>query len=352
MMTYTVFTLCSNNYLAQAMVLGRSLLLSNPTWNYVVGLVDKKVNSIDYSSMGFEVVEVDKIGISDFVDMQKRYGVIELNTAVKPFYFQYLFGKKQDDDVVIYLDPDIYVYGKFADLEEMMPAHDIVLIPHCQSAMPLDGCIPTEEDILNTGIYNLGFLAVKKTRNGQDMIQWWAERLRTKAYVDFAKGLFTDQIWQNLVPLYYPHTYILRHKGYDVAYWNLHERHIVKKDTEWFVCDGEKVFPLVFFHFSGFNPLYSEVLSKYQNRINLTEENLLSALFTDYAKLLLQEGYAEYRKCICYYHLQSRDFEKSVRKTQLSRLNLFQRYGRVFLLHLRNWINSKLASMEVLMHQE
>lgn len=348
-MTYTAFTLCSNNYLSQAIVLGQSLLRANPVWKYVIGLVDKRDITIDYDKIGFDIIDVDQVGIVDLEDMVHRYSVIELNTAVKPFYFQYLFSKKQNEDVVIYLDPDIYVYGKFTELEEVMQTNDIVLIPHCQSALPLDGCIPLEEDILNTGIYNLGFIAVKKTEIGLNMVQWWADRLMTKAYIDFEKGLFTDQIWQNLVPIYYPNTYIFTHRGYNVAYWNLHERSIDKQGEDWMVSYAANLVPLVFFHFSGFNPEKSMVLSKYQNRIMLTEDNILFQLFEEYAKSLIENRYSEYRKYICYYQKIHTEYECNVREEQLQKLTFLQRYGRVCLLYFKGLINRWLSKIEILM---
>lgn len=351
-MTYTAFTLCSNNYLSQAIVLGQSLLRATPKWRYVIGLVDKRDITIDYDKIGFDIVDVDQVGIADLEDMVHRYSVIELDTAVKPYYFKYLFLSRNTEDVVVYLDPDIYVYKPLLELEFVMQKHDIALIPHCQSAMPLDGCIPTEEDILNTGIYNLGFLAVKKTMNGLNMIHWWADRLMIKAYVNFEKGLFTDQIWQNLVPIYYPNTYIFTHRGYDVAYWNLHERSIDKQGEDWMVSYNANLVPLVFFHFSGFNPEKPMILSKYQNRITLTENDTLFQLFEEYAKSLIENKYSEYRKYICYYQKMHTEYESNARKKQLQKLTFFQRYRRVSLLYFRGLMNNWLSKIDGLMSQK
>lgn len=327
-MTYTVFTLCSNNYLPQAIVLGQSLLRTNPVWRYIIGLVDKRDVTIDYDKMGFDIVDVDQVGIVDLEDMVHRYSVIELNTAVKPYYFKYLFLAINTGDVVVYLDPDIYVYRPLLELEFVMQKHDIALIPHCQSAIPLDGCIPLEEDILNTGIYNLGFLAVKKTETGLNMVQWWGDRLMTKAYVNFEQGLFTDQIWQNLVPIYYPNTsYIFTHRGYDVAYWNLHERSIDKQGKDWMVSYNADLVPLVFFHFSGFNPEKPMILSKYQNRITLTEKDILFQLFEEYAKSLIENKYTQYRKYICYYQKMHTEYESNARKNNYKNLLFFNGIG-------------------------
>lgn len=345
-MIYTIFTLCSNNYLAQAIVLGKSLRCSNPRWNYVIGLVDKKEESIDYDSIGFDIIEIASLNFPSMEDMVQRYSVVELNTALKPFFFQYLLNRSREGDVVAYLDPDIYVYQPLSELEAKLISNDIVLIPHCQSPIPDDGKLPAEEDILNTGIYNLGFIAVKKSCQGQAMIQWWQERLTTKAYIDFSRGLFTDQIWQNLVPIYYSNTAILSDIGYDVAYWNLHERNVLFIDNQWMVVNAQQKRLLVFFHFSGYSPKEMDRLSKYQTRFSLQQNGMLSKLFRDYANNLLGNGYMNYAQYKCCYSIQHDEYLKRLRESQLSNLNVCQRYVRVLLLMLRRKINRGIKLIE------
>ena len=351
-MKYTIFTLCSNNYLAQAIVLGKSLRRSNPRWNYIIGLVDKKEVSIDYDSIGFDIIEVASLNVPFIEDMVQRYSVVELNTALKPFFFQYLFNRSIEGDVVAYLDPDIYVYQPLSELESKLISNDIVLIPHCQSPIPDDGMLPAEEDILNTGIYNLGFIAVKKSPQGQAMIQWWKERLTTKAYIDFSRGLFTDQIWQNLVPIYYSSTAILQDIGYDVAYWNLHERSVLFQDNQWIVANTQQKRLLVFFHFSGYSPKEMDKLSKYQTRFSLQQKGKLSELFRDYANNLLENGYLNYIHYKCYYSTQHDEYLKILRQSQLSQLNICQRYIRVLLLMLRRKINQGIMLIEKRMSKQ
>ena len=70
-----VFTICSNNYLAQAISLGASLLRHNPDYIFKIGLVDRRNEMIQYDQIPYELVEVEKIGISDFDDMFKRYSI-------------------------------------------------------------------------------------------------------------------------------------------------------------------------------------------------------------------------------------------------------------------------------------
>jgi hypothetical protein len=284
------FTLCSNNYLAQAITLGNSLIFHNPACKFVIGLVDRKNSSIDYSDVPFEIVEVENIGIFDFKELYLKYNITELNTAVKPFYFHYFFSDRRDITSVIYLDPDILVYSPLKEVEKELMGSEIIITPHFTTPLN-DNKLQTEEDFLNAGLYNLGFIAVKNSPEGNRMIHWWAERLRNKAFIDLKRGLFTDQIWINFVPLFFKKVKILNHPGYNLAYWNLHERLLSEGAGEYLV--NEK-YPLVFYHFSGFNPLIPEILSKYQNRYTFEGRPDVLKLFIEYSEKLYLNGYKSF----------------------------------------------------------
>ena len=288
-MTLT-FTLCSNNYLAQAITLGNSLIFHNPAGKFVIGLVDRKNSSIDYSVVPYEIIEVEDIGIFDFKELYLKYNITELNTAVKPFYFHYFFSTRSDISNVVYLDPDILVYSPLNEVEEELKGSEIIITPHFTTPLD-DDKLQTEEDFLNSGLYNLGFIAIKNSPEGNRMVNWWAGRLRNKAFIDLKRGLFTDQIWINFVPLFFKNVKILNHPGYNLAYWNLHERMLSEYAGEYLV--NEK-YLLVFYHFSGFNPLIPEILSKYQNRYTFEGRPDVLKLFSEYSEQLLSNGFKTY----------------------------------------------------------
>jgi hypothetical protein len=325
-----VFTLCSNNYLAQAITLGNSLIRHNPAYIYIIGLVDKKNSSIDYSTIPFEILEVEKVGISAFDEMYKKYNITELNTAVKPFYFHYLFTNRTEAESIIFLDPDIMVYSPFTKLEKELETSDIVIIPHFITPFN-DDKLQVEEDFLNSGLYNLGFIAIKNTGEGCKMIDWWAERLRNKAYIDFKRGLFNDQIWINFVPLFYKNVKIFIHPGYNMAYWNLHERILTMNREEYFVNDK---YPLVFYHFSGYNPLVPSVLSKYQNRFSLKELPEIEKLFNGYSTQLFLNGYNKYIEFFDVYTGIREKIEREKRKEEIRRIPLLLRLFRIIVLKI------------------
>ena len=64
------FTICSNNYLAQAKTLGDSFLQYHPDWKFIIGLVDEYDNSFDYSSLAnFEIIKVNEINVTNFKNL-------------------------------------------------------------------------------------------------------------------------------------------------------------------------------------------------------------------------------------------------------------------------------------------
>jgi ADP-heptose:LPS heptosyltransferase len=284
-----VCTIVSKNYLSFARTFAETYTAHNPDEQVFVLLVDKVEGYFDPKSEKFTLIEVEDIGIENIHEMLLRYSVIELNTAVKPFFLEYLF-KKYNFEKVIYFDPDIMVMGKLDELWSILDKDDIILTPHITAPIE-DENTPSERNILQAGTFNLGFIAVKNTPNVNNMLAWWQKRLRKYCFMDVAKGYHVDQKWMNFVPYMFEKVNVLCAPEYNAAYWNMHERFITDKD-------GVKVNgrPIKFFHFSGFSPDNSELISKHQNRFTLGMREDVRSLFDTYAKLVLKNGYSETRK--------------------------------------------------------
>jgi hypothetical protein len=190
---------------------------------------------------------------------------------------------------VLYLDPDIMVFGPLDEIFDALESNSIVLTPHITTPLPDDGRTPKEIDILKVGIFNLGFMGLARGESAIRLLTWWKERLYDKCLEAPLTGYAVDQGWISIVPCFFDDFYILRKPGYNVAYWNLHERNVDCKGDS-FSVNGT---PLYFFHFSGFHPGHPERLSKFQNRFHLSEFADLRRLFFRYREALLQCGYEE-----------------------------------------------------------
>jgi hypothetical protein len=199
---------------------------------------------------------------------------------------------------VHYFDPDIIIYQPLTEIENGLKDHSLFLTPHTLKAYPDDACSPNERGLLNTGLYNLGFIGTKRSETTHQFLQWWKDRLFDQCYIDLANGMFVDQLWVNFAPIFYDDVFVSRHLGLNMAYWNLHERQITNDNEPYLV---NNTFPLVFFHFSGYSPEKPTVISKYQDRYSFQEKGDVASLFDYYAQALIANGHKELKKYSCYY---------------------------------------------------
>jgi glycosyltransferase involved in cell wall biosynthesis len=282
-------TIVARNYLAGARVLARSLdaRLGRRLDVLVIDAVDEERDALRHEP--FRVLLPSDIGLdrTEFHTMATIYDVTELATAVKPFLLRTLVDASAGP--VCYLDPDIVVFTDLGDLDELLARHDVVLTPHMTQPLDPDGGLPDETVMLQTGSYNLGFVAV--SARARPMLDWWADRLRRECRVRPNEGRFVDQRWMDLVPSYFDAA-IWKDPGCNVAYWNLHERDVVR-GPRGFEVNGS---PLRFFHFSGFSPLHPTEVSKYilgPPRRSFADSPALARLFRDYRAALLDAGYLD-----------------------------------------------------------
>ncbi len=292
------FTICSINYLAQAKTLGLSLQKTNPEYEFVIGLCDKIEGSgVDISKLeGLNLKEVHTIDIERFSEMCDRYDITELNTAVKPFFIDYFFKSRPELETVIYFDPDIEIFDKLTRLEEGLMESNIVLTPHFTTPI-FDGLLPTEQQMFVNGIYNLGFLAVKRSKETQRFIDWWKIKLETECYMDVQKGMFVDQLYCNMVPLYFDGVKIDKYAGFNISYWNLHERFLSIKDSKYFFNDV----PLVFYHYSGMDFTAENTISRWTQRHNLNNRPELRPIYDGYRAQMKANENAYFKTIPCFY---------------------------------------------------
>ncbi|MEX2552775.1 MAG: FkbM family methyltransferase, partial [Actinomycetota bacterium] len=284
--TLNACTIIARNYLPFARLLAESFAEHHPDGQLSCLIIDDTERVVDSSVEPFQIVHLDEI-VNDRAELHRLamiYDVTELATAVKPLLLRHMLAQGSH---IVYLDPDIQLFAPLDDVVALAEQHSIVLTPHTTSPMSRDGRKPTEADILSSGVYNLGFLALGP--GSEDFLAWWWERLRRDCIIDHQRMLFTDQRWIDFVPGYFRH-YILRDPTFNVAYWNLDQRRLVWTGDRYEI-DGQA---LRFFHFSGFNPERAYLLSKHQGhlpRVLLSERPDVSRICAAYSERLNKAGY-------------------------------------------------------------
>ncbi len=292
----SICAVITKNYLPYARVLAESFLKYNEGEVYVL-LVDKVDGYFNPEDEKFTLVELEELrglvpGLEKFCF---QYTILELTTAAKPYLLGYLF-EKYGMKKLVYFDTDILVTGRLDELSRLLDDHSIVITPHLTAPLD-DGFVPGEQEILQAGTYNLGFIALSNTDNTRAHLKWWQDRLYERCIVAIEKGLFVDQKWMDLVPNFYDDVFILREPGYNTAYWNYHCR-TISSEGERFSVNGR---PAYFFHFSGFDPENPGPISKHQNRFTLDNLKGAKSVIELYSERLLAKGWGQTKKWPYFY---------------------------------------------------
>jgi len=238
-----------------------------------LALADKVRNHRDELLQYFDEV----IAIDDIEELNKpswifKHAIVELATAIKPFVLKKIL-EKDDCEAVFYFDPDIALFSSLDGMIKELSQNNILLSPHLTDPETSKrGIEDNELSALKHGVYNLGYVGVRNTVEGKRFADWWGARCKEYCREDIPAGIFTDQRWVDLAPAFFEGVKSTRHPGYNVAPWNMTNRHIKKGiggKYEFTVNDE----PLVFYHFTGFDSgAHHNMLSVYSSNSPAAQE--------------------------------------------------------------------------------
>jgi hypothetical protein len=190
-----------------------------------------------------------------------------LRWSLKPVWLKVLLSG-QDLDKAIFVDPDLYFYADPQFLFDELDHGPILLSPHWRSSDPELDAINFELNFRD-GMFNGGFLGA--SREGIPALDWLAKACLYKCEINHEHGLFLDQKYFDLLPVRFPGTRVLRHRGCNLANWNQVECRREKVGDTIFI-NGK--YPVVFIHFtrstlrgirSGADSLLMPFLDEYES---------------------------------------------------------------------------------------
>jgi hypothetical protein len=287
-----VGTIVARNFLPFARVLARSLREQHPELPMFVALADGAGDDRDLAQRPehdeggepFELVPLESLDIPDLRQVCFSYTRQQLAVSMKPHLLSYLLGRGYSG--ALFLDADIMVLDRLDPLIDAVASHAIALTPHLLGQLDGEARITRELNILQSGIYNGGFIGVSAGSEAARFLGWFADRLHTHCRHRVADGMHFDQRWLDLVPAFFDDVALVRDRGCNVAHWNLPERNLRWVDGRAMV--GSQ--PCRFFHFSGFEPASPGVVTRYAKRLSMADLGPAATLFARYAHLLEEQG--------------------------------------------------------------
>lgn len=287
-----IYTVCSYNHLGRALSLADSVNTNCQGVKFIFCLID----TVDFNLIpeGIELIMARDMNLSFLNELCSKYSPLELNSALKPYFGNYIFEKYKELDKLIFLDSDILLFDDLHPVYDSLSACSIVLTPHSMSTIP-NSTDFDDRIFLRSGIYNAGFFGLKRDQNSKSFLDWWMGKLRNECFFDSKRGMFAEQLWLNLVPLYFEGVDILKHEGCNVAYWNLHERTLSEKDGVFYVNGNV---PLIFFHYSGASVscIEENKVSQHQLRYTFTNRPDVFAVFKLYTESLKKHSFEKFNQ--------------------------------------------------------
>jgi hypothetical protein len=292
-----VCTIASLNYFAQTKSLAESIRKYTKNVDFYVLIADKIYDDtikekIEASDSITGIFYVDDLFINNVVELEFKYDIVELNTALKPFFLEFLLDQFHYDSVV-YIDPDIMLYSNLDELFMLQETNSIILTPHLLDNTKNDRQII---DFLSYGIYNLGFISINNDINGRKLLSWWQNKLIDYCYLDLDHSLAWDQKWMDFAPAFFDSVYILKNPGYNFAYWNMNERAVTKNQNVFYVNSAYK---LIFVHFSHYKPQFKNEIAHIENfelRYKIKKTPELIEIFQIYYDSLMKNDFDFYSK--------------------------------------------------------
>ncbi len=275
-------TIATPDRAAQSRIFARSARACHPDARLSVLALDSDGPPSIFADCYDLVIPVEELCLSGLADMRFRYSTAELCFALKPWLIRHLF-ERLPDEPIYYFDSDIELFTPLSEAEAALAdGANLVLTPHILRPGPDQD---RDRALLRSGSFNAGFLAAAPSAPARAFVAWWCDRVRTGCINDHPEGMYGDQKWLELAPSICDGVTVLRHPGYNFAYWNAYERPLRCLGGAW-TAAGE---PLRFVHYSQWN-LREQDTEQYLARYFRREYEPFAVLFAEYQQKVRQEG--------------------------------------------------------------
>jgi len=178
----------------------------------------------------------------DVAATRSTRSLIEYFFTCSPAWILFVLNSEPDVEWVTYLDSDLFFFASPEPIYDEMKNAAFGIIPHRFSR--------GLESQYRFGLYNVGWVSVRKRDDGMTVLRWWRERCIEWCYdyVDVERDRFADQRYLNRMPKMFTGVHVIEHLGANLAPWSFADCRLERRNGA-VEIDGR--YPLIFFHFYG-----------------------------------------------------------------------------------------------------
>lgn len=273
-------TYFDKHYLTRGLALYQSLKQHCPSFKLWVLCMDKDTQEI---LMRLRLSDLCLIPIEEFEEEDNELLAAKQNRSLIEYYFTctpslplYIFNKWPEVDLLTYLDADLYFFSNPEPIINEINGYSIALIEH---RFP-----ENLRHLERHGKYNVSWLTFRRDTWAFECLHQWRKQCLEWCYDRCEEGRFADQKYLDDWPDRYKNAYVIKHKGANLAPWNVN-RYLIHVNKNQIFVDG---YPLIFFHFHGLvrisNCVYNPNLARYKVK---PTRAILSKLYAIYISSLI-----------------------------------------------------------------
>ena len=242
---YYFCTYFDSNYLVRGLALYESLVAHVDDFILYVLCFDDMAYTF-LKQQGYEHIipisqeEFEK-GDDALVRCKNDRSRIEYFFTCTPSLPLYILDHYKGINLITYLDADLYFFSSPQPIFQEFGENSILIIGHRFSER--------NKHYERFGKYNVSFLCFRNDEWGRKCLEWWRNKCLEWCYDREEENRFADQKYLDDWPNLFEKVCDLKHKGANLAPWNIDNFRIHKADQYLFV-DTDK---LLFFHFHGLN---------------------------------------------------------------------------------------------------
>jgi len=257
-LVHTFCTYFDRNYLSRGLALHRSLAAHCDSFVlWVLCLDDDCFQQLDAMDLrGVRLLRLADLerAVPGLADARPTRSAVEYYFTCTPALMSYVLARGPVLGQVTYLDADTFFYGDPAPVFDEIGERSIAIVAHRYPAHLWS--------MHAYGTFNVGWITVRRDEEGSACVGRWLEQCIEWCYDRIEGDRYADQKYLDEWPSRYGNLVVLRHKGVNVAPWNL-MNHVVSGDGRGVWIDER---PLVLFHFHGFKQKHPWVFDTHTAR--------------------------------------------------------------------------------------
>lgn len=194
------------------------------------------------------------IALEEFLYGDEELAAVRGNRSIVEFYFTcspslpaFVFKNAPEVQQVTYLDSDLYFFQDPTPVFDEIGSASIAIIPHR---------FPNSlRHLEKTGVFNVGWLTFRRDEEALACLGRWRSQCLDWCFDQVEGTRYADQGYLTQWPEQFANLIILKHKGANLAPWNVRNYDLRVQDGR--VCVDED--PLVFFHFQSLARLVPQI---------------------------------------------------------------------------------------------